>query len=56
MPSGLVHSQLKCDNWHVSAPAVVSDSVGLAPFVQGIDGKLVYAGTYDIYYFYFVAS
>jgi len=37
-------NQFKCDNWHATAPVVASDSVGLAPFVQLQDGKLVYAG------------
>ena len=47
----LILTQLKCDNWHVTAPTVVSDSVGLAPFVQGLDGKLIYAGTEKRKYF-----
>ena len=43
--------QLKCDNWHATAPAVVSDSIGPAPFVQMQDGKLVYAGSKYTPYF-----
>lgn len=53
MPCYMSHlTQLKCDNWHVGAPTCTpSDSLGLAPFVQMQDGKLIYAGSKYTPYF-----
>jgi len=52
MPCYMSHlTQLKCENWHVTAPCVASDPDGLAPFVQMQDGKFKYAGSKYTPYF-----